>query len=425
MSTALAVAGVSAVLRDMLNDGFVNHNVSGIVGSTVSVTTLPPDRVTGNGGTETTQLNLFLRQVTPNLSWRNECLPTRDGDGHTRLNNTPLALNLHYLLSAYGAADLHAEILLGYAMQLMHENPVLTRDEIRTALHPSPDVGPILPPALRALADSGLEDQIEQLRITPEYLDSDELSKFWTATQAHYRPSAAYRVSVVLIQATDAARTPLPVLSRQADVRPALASPYPALESVRPANDQPVVLLGTTVTLKGSNLDGTAREVVLVSDRLGVVQTRPALGAASNTAIEFEIPVAQAADFPVGVYHVTARVQRPGESHQRETNALTLTIAPAPGGLPMTVTRNAAGTATFSLTFAPAVRAGQRASIVLGRDEFPPQAFAAPATTLQFVIEHAPAGNHLARLRIDGIDSPIIDRSTQPPAFLDQRINIG
>ena len=34
VSNALAIAGVTAVLRDLLNDGIVNHNVSGILGST-------------------------------------------------------------------------------------------------------------------------------------------------------------------------------------------------------------------------------------------------------------------------------------------------------------------------------------------------------------------------------------------------------
>ena len=55
------------------------------------------------------------------------------------LSNPPLALNnLHYLLSAYSGGDLHAEILLGYAMQLLHEMPVLTRAAIRTAPTPRP-----------------------------------------------------------------------------------------------------------------------------------------------------------------------------------------------------------------------------------------------------------------------------------------------
>ncbi len=62
---------------------------------------------------------------------------------------------------------------------------------------------------------------------------------------------------------------------------------------------------------------------------------------------------------------------------------------------------------------------------MLGQQEFVPQPFVAPATALSFVIADAPVGAHLARLRIDGIDSPIIDRSVDPPVFLDQRIVIA
>jgi hypothetical protein len=37
-------------------------------------------------------------------------------------------------------------------------------------------------------------------------------------------------------------------------------------------------------------------------------------------------------------------------------------------------------------------------------------------------VEAAPG--HLVRLRIDGIDSPIIDRAATPPVFLNKRIVI-
>ena len=49
MSTALAIAGVTAVLRDLLNDGLVNRNISGVLGSSVTVTVLAPDRVVPGG----------------------------------------------------------------------------------------------------------------------------------------------------------------------------------------------------------------------------------------------------------------------------------------------------------------------------------------------------------------------------------------
>ena len=256
MSTALAIAGVTQVLRDLLNDRFVNQNVAGQIGQSVTVSTMPPDKVVQQNGVEVTQLNLFMRQVTPNLGWRNEGLPSRDGSGRTRLSNPPLAINLHYLISAYGAADLHAEILLGHAMQLLHENPVIPREAIRIALQPPPDQAGTLPPWLRALRDSGLQDQIEQLRITPEFLSTEDMSKFWTSTLAHYRPSAAYEVSVVLIQAEE----PKPIAAARARAAAAgaaeLAPTVPTISAVVPFGKQPVVELGTTVTLEGFTLNG-------------------------------------------------------------------------------------------------------------------------------------------------------------------------
>lgn len=138
MSSALAIAGVTAVLRDLLNDGFINHNVSGMVGSTVTVSAFPPDRVVPASGTEHTQLNLFLHQVTFNTGWRNHALPSRDESGRQRVTNPPLALDLHYLLSAYSAEELGSEILLGYAMQLLtrHRSWTARRSPTRSILRP-------------------------------------------------------------------------------------------------------------------------------------------------------------------------------------------------------------------------------------------------------------------------------------------------
>ena len=90
-------------------------------------------RRTGSRPTTATspQLNLFLYQVTPNQGWRNVGPAVRRRRRASRLTNPPLALDLHYLLTAYGAADFEAEILLGYGMQVLHEHPVLDRQAIR------------------------------------------------------------------------------------------------------------------------------------------------------------------------------------------------------------------------------------------------------------------------------------------------------
>ena len=214
MSSALAIASVTVVLKDLLNNGLIDQGLASTVGN-VTVTALSPDRIDVTTLNQQSQLNLFLYQVTPNAAWRNVGLPSRDARGE-RTSNPPLAIDLHYLLTAYGALEFHSEILLGYGMQLFHETPVLTRTAIRTALAPPTPVaaGGTLPPELRTLFTSELAEQVEQIKISPETLNTEEISRMWTAFQAHYRPTAAYHVSVVLIESKRSTKSPLPVRER-------------------------------------------------------------------------------------------------------------------------------------------------------------------------------------------------------------------
>src|SRR5579871_6638942 len=137
MSTALAIASVTYVLKDLLNNGIIDADVSSSVAGDIKVTALPPDRIDATADNEQNQLNLFMYQATPNQGWRNEGYPRLDSQGN-RIGNPPLALDLHYLLTAYSVSELHSEILLGYGMQLLHEMPVLIRDDIRTSLNSGP-----------------------------------------------------------------------------------------------------------------------------------------------------------------------------------------------------------------------------------------------------------------------------------------------
>ncbi|MGP1680170.1 MAG: DUF4255 domain-containing protein, partial [Burkholderiales bacterium] len=342
MSTALAIAGVTAVLRDLLNDGMINHDVSNSVGN-VTVSALPPDRVIPASGAESAQINVFLHQVTPNAAWRNAALASRDASGGQRLTNPPLALDLHYLVSAYGAEDLHAEILLGYAMQLLHETPVLGRAAIRKALSPSPDVGTTLPPALRALADCGLADQYEQIRITPATMGSEEMSRLWSALQAHYRPTAAYHVSVVLIEAVQPTRASLPVLSRgvvdpvtnrdrgvvvNADMLPML----PTLFNAAPPAQQTVARLGEAVVVTGVRLAGTGAVVLLTHRLVTMAIELPVTPNIEGTELTLTLPSDAAAQtaFVPGLWQLSLRVTPTGEVNPRETNGIGLLIAADP-----------------------------------------------------------------------------------------------
>jgi hypothetical protein len=134
MSSALGIASVTHVLKDLLNDGLINQNVTDVLGTPIHVSSLPPGELqAGNNGSIPSQINLFLYRVTYNTGWVNRGYPTRNTDGKL-VQSVPLALDLHYLLTSFGERELHSEIILGYSMQVLHENPVLVRDAIRNSL---------------------------------------------------------------------------------------------------------------------------------------------------------------------------------------------------------------------------------------------------------------------------------------------------
>jgi len=211
------------------------------------------------------------------------------------------------------------------------------------------------------------------------------------------------------------------VLVRKIFSQPDLQPRVPTLVAVEPSGGQVVVELGSTLKLTGSALNGTPREILLTNDRFRIdgVVNNPTGNA---TSLAFIIDASRADEFPVGVYRVGASIKVPSSPDALITNKLALTIAPNMTNLPPPVTV-AGGKASFSLDITPAVRAGQSVRLFLGNAEFEPKPFVDKATRLDFEIPQT-SGNHLARLRIDGIDSSIVDAAMTPPAFLDRRINI-
>jgi uncharacterized protein DUF4255 len=197
MNSPLALAAMTFILKDMLDNRIVQRGVTADVGN-VAITALPPDRI-ATGSDERSQLNLFLYRVTPYTAWRQNGPPPVERGEKRR---APMSLDLHYLISAYGEHDFHAEILLGYAMQILHETPVLVREEISRALSSiAPSAGSALPPAYQAIAAANPGEAFEEIHISPEFLNAEETSKLWSALQARYRPSLTYKVSAVLIEA--------------------------------------------------------------------------------------------------------------------------------------------------------------------------------------------------------------------------------
>jgi len=195
MSSALSLASVTALLKSLLENGLATAGVTSKLGGDATVSALPPDRVT-SGADEKAQLNVYLYHITPHNAMRNTLPPASGQNGHR-----PLALELHYLLTAYGSQDYQTEILLGHALQLLHETPVLERERIRSSLNALSHTRDrrVIPAPQASLAQSPLADQVDKITITPEFLSTEEISKLWSALQAKYRPSATYKVSAVFI----------------------------------------------------------------------------------------------------------------------------------------------------------------------------------------------------------------------------------
>lgn len=441
MSNVLAIAAVTQLLKDLINDTLINGNVSQALGADFTVTALPPDRIVADNGDQATQLNLFLYSVSPNGALRNEDLPTRDRAG--QITRRPrLALDLHYILTAVSGEELHAEILLGYAMQLFHESAILGRETIRQALELA-TIDDVLPQEFDPIRASELADQVEVLKITPRTLSTDDMSKLWTAFQASYRTTVAYDVSLVLIERELPERSPLPVLSRGGFtdpatgrdpgpiVRPNLLSTVPTVTSMQAGDGQPVMRLGGTVVVTGYNLDGgmpgAEVSVRFTEPGTGVVMIMAPQAPAAPNRLVVRLPEIAAvvsgnpaegtindpARWRIGAYFVDVEVSR-ADGRDMVSNALPLALAPASTPSAVAVPPDI----EITMSCAPPIRPGQTLAILAGQQMRVLASPAAAADEATATFSGLVSGSEVpVRLRVDGIDSPVIDLSTTPPSL--------
>lgn len=438
MSNALAIASVTRALLDLLNDGLIDNDVAAALGQAVTVSALPPDRVLAQQqptAPDPTQLNIYLYHVTRNQGWHSAELPARDSRGEL-VRQPTLPLDLHYLLTAFGSSDLQSEILLGYAMQLLHETPVLTRTALRRTLTAAAVSPQILPAAYSALRAADLAEQVELVKLTPAVVSVDEMSKIWTSLQTRYRTSSCYHASVVLIESRRATRQPLPVLTRGqrnavtgkdegVQVRPDLLPSVPTITAVTPDHQQLAARIGERVDIEGHRLEGAAVIARFTATRERQAMTLPTTPGAQRVSVQLPAGPGQGGANPAdgsdvdnwraGVYDVEIEVPAPPAA-ARVTNTMPLVLAP-------TIVAIGAATAgavtTFTVQCAPRIRAGQAVALVVGTREMAAEPFAGTATnTVQFRGSQFTSGaQEWVRLRVDGIDSLLVDRSTTPPTF--------
>jgi len=267
----------------------------------------------------------------------------------------------------------------------------------------------------------------------------EEMSKLWSPFQTQYRLSAAYQVSVILIESTRDVRSPLPVLARgQGDQGvSSLTGGLPILEEarvpfsgvfsddVRLARAAPSAQLGDQLALIGRNLAGSSVSVTFRHQRFaGAFQPAQILAVKDDTIVvelpapgDPADPASAAATWPAGFYMATVTLQRPGEP-DRVSNEVAFSLAPTITLAPATAP---AGDIALTVTCVPVIRPEQRVSLLFRDGPIVAPTLTAPTSSLTFELKAVPQGDHVVRLRVDGIDSLPIDRQAATPTFADDQ----
>ncbi len=216
MSNYLAIAAVTAALQDILQ----NAALAAVPGTDVTIRR--PETISTDGQ-EKAAVNLYLYQSTPDPSWINADLPTRNGNGV--LERRPqVALNLDYLISFHGSElVMEPQRLLGSVISALHAYAILEMDIILGAIN-----------SRNYLAQDTIFDQVELVKLNPLNLSLEELSKLWSVFyQIPYTLSVIYRASPVFIEAQLPTSTVKPV----AEVK---IGPVPG-------NHEPLVTIGEQI----------------------------------------------------------------------------------------------------------------------------------------------------------------------------------
>lgn len=433
MSNALAIAAVTATLRRLIDS--INVNIEASLGH-ADITTKPPDKARDNENGN--QLNLFLYQVLPNAAWRNMDIPQKTRSGETGMS--PLALNLYYMLTAYGVGndDLLSHRLLGHAMSVLYDHAILSASDIDGSLAPD---------------DSGMQNQVERVRITLQPFSVEEIFRLWSGFQTQYRVSVSYEVGVVLIDSTLPSKTPLPVLTRGRGDRgvasqPGLISLLPTLENIV-LPQPPSTLPGDTLTIQGHDLLPGPDPTKSPADQIDNSQTklsfmnprwlRPVeIAPTAKTTSAFTVTLPNdPLNWPAGFYTVSALFKTSSGKVMRTTNEISFSLAPSILDNPVMKATRGGGNVIVTLKCNPAVQQtiqqaiqgttqtiikAQSVALLLGDQQSQfvfPTSDLSPQQNLSFTFssENIPPGDYFVRLRVDGVDSQLVDRSTTPPTF--------
>ncbi len=404
MSNAMAIAAVTRVVQDAIR---FNLSTSDIAGLDPEVWSLPLDLVESRIEDEVNVINFFMYRTTYNQGWRNEDLPSRSHAGDV-LTKPKLGLDLYYILSCYGADDLYGDMMLGYAMQVLHNNPVLSRSFITDQL--AAMTGSIF----SGVKNSNLADQIEMVKIVPDTVNTEELSRLWTSFGAKYRQSTFYKATVVLIESEEPDRVVLPVEKPMLYVRPFNEPEIVQLQAKASLTAAPHDILliqpGQLLRIRGNSLIGDTTEVK-INGTVAAIQGSPA-----NEEIIVALPAGLVPGIQsVQITHMMKLGDPPVDHKGTNSNVKAFVLNPH-------ITNITLNPGDVTLDISSPVEAEQKVNLLLN-ERVPPAASHAPHNyTFEFVhpgpvaagsitipVAGVVPGEYIVRLQVDKYISVVPD----------------
>ena len=123
----------------------------------------------------TLRLTVFLFEAGEDPSARNRPRVRELTAPDIRISKPPMALLLRYLLTPWGGTESARHAILGRAMQVLYDRPILSGSQLVGSL--------------------AAEDQALKVTLAP--LSLEERTRVWHAVQRPYRLSVSYEVRVV------------------------------------------------------------------------------------------------------------------------------------------------------------------------------------------------------------------------------------
>ncbi len=394
MSNYQAIGGVSATLQTLLRDRMEIPPLSS-GDTTVPITISTPST---DDNTEDPRINLFLFRVTENHYYKNQEIP---GHGHpAAFGRPPLSLDLHFLLTAFGTSsegdsgftnETLAHYLLGSAMRVLHDYPIITEELVTGGGQP--------------VLDLNLRGQFELVKLYLEPLSLEDLTKVWTALTVPYRLSAGYAVSVVQIESQGPRRYPRPV-GELPDAGPrvkVISANSPRIDSVLVKRQEtptvesttPYARIGDTLVLIGGNfVDGDTRVLI------GTVS-------APNPTIEsnrIEVVIPDDAELQPGAVGVQVvrdvKLGEPPVDHTGlHSNLAVVMLVPR-------VTNASLAAGTVTVTGSRLFQENKPCQAIVGNRTIQSDDYATSTpASISFALPSLPAGTYAVRVRVNGAES--------------------